>query len=153
MMKHLFQATTTINAPLATVFPFFADALNLEKITPPELKFEIVTPQPITISKGTLIEYRLQLFGVPFRWMSRISEWEPPFRFVDEQIRGPYATWIHEHRFEEAGDRTIMKDRVSYSLPFSPLGDVAFPVVQLQIRRIFAFREKVIAEAMQGIGR
>lgn len=147
-MKHIFEATTAIDFPLATVFPFFADAANLETITPPELHFEIITAGPIVIKKGTLIEYRLGLFGFPFRWLSRIAEWEPPLRFVDEQLRGPYTSWVHEHRFEDAGERTIMHDRVTYELPLSPLGDLAFPLVRLQIGRIFAFRERALVAAL-----
>jgi ligand-binding SRPBCC domain-containing protein len=83
--------------PLEIVFPFFADAGNLEILTPPWLRFEIVTPRPIAMRAGALIEYRLRLHGVPLRWQSEITAWEPPHRFVDEQRRGPYRAWIHEH--------------------------------------------------------
>ena len=102
--------------PIGDVFEIFSDATNLERITPRWLRFAIVTPTPIALGEGSLIDYRLRLHGVPLRWSTLISAWEPPHRFVDEQVSGPYARWVHEHRFADLGDATLCADRVSYRL-------------------------------------
>lgn len=132
--------------PLARerVFEFFAAAENLERITPSELRFRIVSPLPIAMREGALIEYRLRLGGVPFGWTTRIAAWEPPFRFVDTQLRGPYALWEHTHEFVEVPGGTRVTDRVRYRLPFGILGRLVHPVVRLQLARIFAYREEAI---------
>ena len=135
-----------------TVFAFFAEAQNLARITPRELGFVIVTPLPIDMREGTLIDYTIRLWGVPMKWRTRITEWVPPFRFVDEQIRGPYRQWIHTHTFEEDGDATIMRDEVRYVLPFSPLGDIALPLVRRQLRRIFDYREATVESIIAARG-
>ena len=152
---HVLRAVTRIPRPRAEVFPFFADAENLERITPPELRFRIVTPRPIEMAPGTLIDYRLGLWGIGFGWRTEITEWDPPTTFTDRQIRGPYHTWVHRHVFEEAeaadGRRaraTLMVDEVRYRLPFWPLGEVALPVVSRQLRRIFRHRAEVIRELL-----
>ncbi len=130
--------------PQEEVFAFFADAGNLEAITPPWLNFRIVTPQPIHMEAGTLIDYKLRIRGLPMHWRTRISAWEPPFRFVDEQIRGPYRTWIHEHTFEADGDETLVRDHVRYDMPFLFLLDRF--IVRPDVERIFAHREKRMRE-------
>ena len=126
------------------VFPFFADAANLQVITPPELHFRILTPVPIAMEEGTTIRYRLRLMGVPFEWVTRVTLWNPPQEFVDEQVKGPYRKWIHRHLFVETSEGIRMHDSVRYELPFYPIGELAAPFVSLQLRRIFAYRAKAL---------
>jgi ligand-binding SRPBCC domain-containing protein len=143
-MIHTFRARTRIAKPRAQVFEFFSDPANLERITPPTLRFSIITTAPIDMHSGTLIDYRLKLMGVGFKWRTLISVWDPPHRFVDEQLRGPYKTWVHTHTFTEDGPDTIIDDEVRWSLPLFPFGQVAYPIVARQVAGIFAHREKTI---------
>ena len=133
-----------IARPRNEVFAFFAAAGNLDEITPPWLNFRIITPQPMTMRVGAVIDYRLRVHGIPARWRTLISAWEPPCRFIDEQIRGPYRLWVHEHTFEETGEGTRVRDHVRYA----PTG--GWIVHQLFVRRdvekIFAFRKKALME-------
>lgn len=126
----------------AELFPFFADAANLEAITPPWLKFRIATPGPIEMREGTLIDYRLKVRGLPLRWRTLIKQWDPPFSFVDEQLRGPYRQWIHEHRFEAVEGGTMATDRVRYAVPFDFLIHDWF--VKPDVEQIFRFREQAL---------
>ena len=144
---HRLTSSMSLPVDLSVVFAFFSDASNLERITPSELRFQIVTPRPIRMAKGTLIDYRLALFRVPFRWQSRITRWDPPHEFVDEQTRGPYKVWVHTHRFSEEDGTTRITDDVLYALPFWPVGAFAYPLVHGRLESIFAFRRRAIREA------
>lgn len=144
--SHYLRRRVVVGHPMAEVFDFFAAAENLERITPPELNFRIMTPTPIAIAQGVVIDYRLRLFGIGFGWKTLISTWEPPFVFVDEQQRGPYRRWVHTHRFSEVEGGTLMEDVVEYQLPLWPIGEIALPLVRRQIGRIFDYREQVIRE-------
>ena len=139
--------------PLAPseLFPFFADAGNLARVTPPELAFAFETELPIEMRVGAEIRYRLRLWGVPFHWRTRIAAWDPPQGFVDEQVRGPYRFWRHTHSFRAApGGGTIMLDRVEYALPFAPFGELAHFLVRRQLERIFDYRSDAIAAQFGG---
>ena len=130
----------------ADVFAFVADPRNLEAITPPLLRFRVVTPGPIEMRAGTLLQYRLRLHGLSLDWLTRIAEWVPGERFVDEQIAGPYRLWHHTHEFAPHGDgETLMRDTVRYALPLWPLGELSAPLVRRDLARIFDFRRDACA--------
>ncbi len=144
---HVLEREQRLAAPPAAVFPFFADARNLEAITPPLLRFRVVTPEPIAMRVGTLIQYRLRLRGVPVSWLTSIQEWDPPHRFVDVQLRGPYALWHHTHDLRDDGaGGTVMRDTVRYAIGFGPLGEMAHRLfVRRDVEAIFAFRQEAVA--------
>jgi ligand-binding SRPBCC domain-containing protein len=142
---HRLVRTQSIPRPREAVFQFFADASNLEGITPPFLRFRILTPAPVEMRAGARIDYALSLFGVPLRWRTRITAWEPGVRFVDEQESGPYAVWRHVHEFEPDGESTLVRDVVDYALPLGPLGSLAHALfVERTLGRIFDFRHEAI---------
>jgi ligand-binding SRPBCC domain-containing protein len=135
-----------VRRPLAEVFEFFARAENLERITPPWLSFRVVTPEPVEMASGTLIDYRLRLHGLPLRWTSRIELWEEERRFVDAQVHGPYRLWRHLHEFVPVSRGTCVRDRVEYALPLGWLGDLlGLAVVRRDLRRIFDYRRAAVA--------
>ncbi len=142
MIVREFRAEQWLPLRPEELFPFFADAANLNAITPPWLHFQIITASPVKIREGTLIDYRLKVRGVPLRWRTRINVWDPPHRFVDEQIRGPYRQWIHEHTFEPENGGTLAKDVVQYATPFDFL--VHRWLVRPDIERIFQFRSDAL---------
>jgi ligand-binding SRPBCC domain-containing protein len=138
------EATQFLSHPHEVVFQFFADAYQLESITPPWLRFVVLTPPPITMQASVRIDYQLRLHGVPIRWRSVISAWEPPLRFVDEQLQGPYRRWHHEHRFEPVDGGTLCRDAVDYEVPGGGFVDCLF--VRHDLRKIFRFRQRKLAE-------
>ncbi len=142
--EHVLRTRMTLPLSPDEVFPFFAEAKNLERITPRELGFRIMSPVPVAMGQGARIDYRLSLFGVPFAWNTEITTWRPPHEFVDRQVRGPYAQWVHRHRFRATPSGTEIEDEVRYRLPVPLLGEVAHPLVRLQLRRIFRHRQASI---------
>ena len=146
--RYRLERQQLIAAPRAQVFEFFSKAENLEKLTPPFVKFRILTPLPIEMKKDQFIEYRIGLGGVPVHWLTQISDWQPPHRFVDEQLRGPYRYWHHTHEFHEIDGGTSMRDLVEYELPLGPLGQLAHAlVVQRLLKRIFDYRWEAVRTA------
>ena len=148
-MIHVLQSSQIIRASIDRAWDFFSDPRNLSKITPPELDFTILSALPERVHPGMMIEYRVRpLLGIPVRWLTEITQVEPGKLFVDEQRIGPCRVWHHEHHFKQLdGDRIEMTDRVTYVLPFSPLGDLAHSfLVKPQLAKIFAFRERAVAE-------
>ena len=143
MKSHFFYSETVVKRPIEEVFQFFSKAENLDLLTPPELQFKILTPMPIAMQQGTHIDYKLKLNGISFSWKTEISEWNPPYSFVDKQLKGPYRIWIHEHSFIQEGAVTRMIDRVEYLAPgwlLEPLINRWF--VAERVNKIFAFREQ-----------
>lgn len=149
MAEHIITRELTLDKAIDKVFEFFSDAGNLERITPPELNFRITTPKPIKLKKGTLIDYQLKLRGLPIKWKTEISEWNPPFSFIDQALKSPYKLWIHRHTFEEnLNGGTDIKDVVRYRLPFEPFGDLMHWYVRRELNYIFDYRQKSVAEIL-----
>jgi hypothetical protein len=149
--EHLLQRSQCVHVPPEDAFDFYADALNLEPMTPPWLHFQVTTPGPITMGAGTLLDYRLRLHGAPIRWQTRIVTWEPSLRFTDTQVRGPYSLWEHTHEFVPDGDGGCeIRDRVRYAIPYGPLGELAQRLfVRRDLKRIFDFRRDTFAAHFQ----
>lgn len=146
---HLLTAFMLLEQPLDQVFRFFSDAENLGRITPPELGFRILSDRPIQMEEGRLIEYRLGFFGFPLRWHTLIARWNPPHEFVDRQLRGPYREWVHTHRFRQEVDGTSrIEDVVRFRLPLHPVGELGFPIIRRQLRRIFRHRQTRIRDLL-----
>jgi len=143
-----FECEQWLARPVEEVFPFFADARNLQAITPPWLDFQVLTPDPIEMRAGTLIDYRLRVHGLPLRWRTLIKVWEPPHRFVDEQLRGPYRQWIHEHTFTARDGGTLARDGVHYAVPGGAWVNRWF--VRRDVERIFAFRRAELTRRFGG---
>lgn len=137
------QTEQHLPRPIDEVFAFFADPRNLERITPAFLRFRILTPA-VEMKEGAVIDYSIRLRGVPIRWRTRITRWDPPHCFVDEQIRGPYRLWRHTHTFEPSDGATLCRDLVEYRAPFDRL--VHTRLVRPDLERIFAFRAIAMAE-------
>jgi ligand-binding SRPBCC domain-containing protein len=147
LTEYTLRRRQLIPAPLDVAFDFFADARNLEQITPEWLRFRVVTPGPIEMKVGARIRYRLRIAGIPVRWESCIARWDPGRSFVDQQERGPYRFWVHTHTFEPSGEGVRMEDTVRYALPLGPLGRLAHALwVRGALARIFDYRSERIQE-------
>jgi len=144
MKTHQLQTQLWLPQPRDLIFKFFADPRNLERLTPDWLHFEILTHPSSEIRQGTLLDYRLRLRGIPLRWQSEITVWEPPRRFVDRQTRGPYSLWVHEHTFKEQDGGTLIGDRVEYAVPGGRLAQKL--LVAPDLERIFKYRHQVLQE-------
>ena len=140
MKTYIFEAEQWLPRPRGEIFEFFSDARNLQELTPAWLSFRILSRCPLELKPGALVRYRLKIRGFPVAWLTEITAWEPPVRFVDEQRRGPYRLWVHEHYFHEATAGTLVKDRVRYAVPGGCL--VNRFLVRPDIERIFAFRRQ-----------
>lgn len=140
-----------LRRPREEVFAFFADAANLQALTPPFLDFRILTPMPVDMVPGLLLDYRLSLFRIPFSWRTVIESYDPPHGFVDRQLKGPYRRWHHTHRFEEVPEGTLMIDWVEYEIPYGLLGSAAHEIfVRRTLDRIFDYRRRRIEEILGG---
>jgi len=148
LFQHLHREQL-VARPLDEVFGFFAEAGNLELITPPWLGFSLTAAEPVAMRAGTVIEYQLRLHRLPVRWVSRIALWEPGRTFVDVQVRGPYRVWRHRHEFEASGDSTLVRDHVDYALPLGRLGELAHRAfVARDLARIFDYRRAAVARLL-----
>lgn len=143
MKEFHFQAEQWLSRPVEEVFAFFSEARNLETLTPPWLRFEVLTPAPIAMHAGTLIDYRIRIHGLPIRWRTEIVEWNPPYRFVDVQLHGPYTLWHHTHTFESRDGGTLCRDQVRYRPRGGALINWLF--VRRDVQRIFVFRRQQLA--------
>lgn len=144
MKTFIYRSEQWLPRTLNEVFPFFADARNLEELTPPWLRFDVVTPEPIPMAVGTTINYRLLWRGIPLRWTSEIAAWEPPHRFIDRQLRGPYRLWHHDHRFEAHENGTNVIDEVDYAVWGGAIANRLG--VARDIDKIFAYRSARLRE-------
>ena len=154
MKIRTFEKSIQFEDPREKVFSFFCRAENLQQITPPWLDFRILTPLPIEMRLGTIIEYQLRLYSIPVRWQSKITAWDPPYMFEDTQVRGPYRRWVHKHFFEEHDGGTLMRDHVDYASPgwlLEPLVNRLF--VGPNVAQIFNYREKCFADLFSISGR
>ena len=150
MSRHRIERRQVVSRPLEETFAFYQEPRNLGRITPRWLRFRMVCGEALKMRRGVRIHYRIHPFGVPQRWTSEITEYEPPFRFVDEQVVGPYKRWRHVHEFRPVGGGTEIVDVVEYELPLGALGRLMHTlVVARQLRRIFNYRERVIGEMLR----
>lgn len=142
MTWHTLSTELVLPSPRSTVFPFFSNARNLQAITPPWVQFEILTPGEVQMRVGALIDYRIRIHGIPIRWQTEITAWDPPYRFIDRQLRGPYRRWIHTHTFEECDGGTRCLDHVEYAVLGGHLAHKLF--VRRDVERIFSYRQATL---------
>ena len=135
----VFQTEMLVDVAIDKVFEFFSDPANLEELTPPWLNFKIISPQPLSVGLGAIIDYKLRVHRIPIRWQSEITEWDPPRFFVDVQKKGPYRHWEHTHEFQPSGGATLVRDTVRYNSPGGSIVDKLF--VRRDIERIFSYRQ------------
>jgi ligand-binding SRPBCC domain-containing protein len=151
---HRIERAQVVPLSADDAFAFFADAHNLEAITPPWLRFRILTSRPIVMAEDTLIDYRLTLHRLPLRWRTRITRWQPGRLFVDIQVRGPFRLWEHTHTFERSGTETLIRDVVRYQLPLGPMGIVAHrTLVHRDLESIFDYRRDAVGRLLDGTRR
>jgi len=147
MKVYSFARKQYLNRPRREVFDFFERPENLSRLTPPDMKFQVLTPEPITMAAGTIIDYSVTVFGIKRHWRTLICSYHPPEEFVDVQLKGPYLMWHHTHKFVEVANGTEIVDEVSYVMPFGYLGRVVQKwLVRPRLKNIFDFRAKVIAD-------
>jgi ligand-binding SRPBCC domain-containing protein len=150
MADHVLETRFWLARPRAEVFAFFADPANLARVSPPALRLRLLTPG-VTLAAGAVLDFRIAWLGLPLRWRAYIREFDPPYRFVDVQVRGPWARWEHRHRFLDEGGGTWVEDRVTYRLPLGPVGGAMHrALVQGQLRRAWAFRQARVAQLLVG---
>ena len=144
MADFILQSSIVLPCDREQVFEFFADAESLNLLTPPWVHFSILTPAPIVMARGTLIDHRIRIRGVPVHWRSEITEWDPPHRFTDTQVRGPYRRWVHHHIFEETPEGTLAIDEVTYRVPGGSIVNRLY--VAGELARIFDYRKNRLRE-------
>jgi ligand-binding SRPBCC domain-containing protein len=151
MKTRVLERTQIVPTPIDETFRFFSDPRNLERLTPSFLNFKFLSTPPANVQPGTIIDYQIKLYGVPVHWRTRIELVEPPHRFVDVQEKGPYSFWRHTHTFRDVGNGgTEVRDRVEYSMPFGPLGEIAHRLfVAASLEQIFDFRSRELVAIMQ----
>lgn len=147
MKIHTLTAEVWLPRPQEEVFSFFADAVNLETVTPWWLHFKILTPTPVKMGRGTLIDYQLRFYGIPMKWQSEITIWDPPTRFADVQIKGPYRHWKHVHSFASKDGGTLCRDWVEYAVPGGAL--VNWLLVAEEVKKIFRYRQQTLLQIFQ----
>ena len=151
MAVHVLRRRQELEHPIDRVFEFFAAARNLERITPPWLRFEVRTPVPVRMEVGAVIDYRLRVHGIPLGWTSQIEVWEPGRQFVDRQLRGPYGLWHHRHTFADSAGATIVEDEVHYAAPFGVFGELAQPLlIARDLELIFDHRQHAVRRILDG---
>jgi ligand-binding SRPBCC domain-containing protein len=148
MADHIMETRVWVGRSRAHVFALFDDPANLALLTPPSFRLRLAAG-PATMTAGAVLDYRLRWLGIPIRWRAYVREYDPPYRFLDVQLRGPYARWEHRHRFLEEDGGTVIEDRVVYRLPLGGLGRLAHAVfVGRQLQALWRYRTRRLAELL-----